>query len=133
VIDAETLVDTLLRAAAAGANVYAEQNSDASTALELPAVIWDLALTGQTQNGPGLWTGQLDLRIIAAPADAWALNSALYDAAHAWEQDPSGLVPEVGWVAEVTDVAAINRPQSDNTVGKGITEYALSFSLALRS
>ena len=132
-IDAETLIDTLLRAAATGATVYAEQNTDAATALSLPAVVWDLALTGQTQNGPGLWTGQIDLRVIGAPSAAWALTSALYDAAHGWEQDPSGMVPDVGWVAEVGDVAAINRPQTDNTVGKGVTEYALSLSLALRS
>ena len=139
-IDHETLIWSLLtRDMPMGAYFDSETNIAEDFELPMPALIYSLSNSGQTQNGPNLWTGQLDVTILGKPADAWARASAVYDMVHGWATN--GVIPDVGWVQDLTDISAFSqqsfskssRTPSVNIVGKGVNQYAGSFALALRN
>lgn len=128
-IDAESLIRSLL-IRDTDATVYAEQDTSDTDPLTLPAVVWDLTVDGQTGNGDGLWSGMLGLRVIAVPDEAFSTASDLYDAVHGW---PADSTVDGAWVTYVRDVQTVNRPQSTNTVGKGVSLYQMSFTIIIRN
>lgn len=133
-IDHETLIWSLFqRDLPEGTYFSSETNIADGFQIPLPAVIYSLVNNGQTGNGPHLWTGQIDVQIIGEPAPAWVLASTVYDILHAWADLQTGVVVDVGWVQDVTDISAFSRPTSTNIVGKGVTQYAGSYALALRN
>lgn len=133
-IDHETLIWTLLtRDLPSGTFVSLEENISGAQSITLPAVIYSLVNTGQTQNGPNLWTGQLDTQVLGSADTAWGLASDLYDSIHAWAEQQTGIVADIGWVSTLSDIEAFTRSATTQTVAKGVIQYAGSFALALRN
>lgn len=133
-LDHEMLLWELLkRDLPAGTYFSPETSIAAGFEIPLPAAIYSLVNNGQTQNGPRLWTGQIDFQILGEPDPAWVLASSLYDILHAWADTQTGVIAGVGWVQDVSDISAFSRPTSTNIVGKGVTQYAGSYALALRN
>ncbi|WP_378144814.1 hypothetical protein ACFJGV_15155 [Cnuibacter sp. UC19_7] len=133
-IDHDALVWALFtRDTPAGTFISNELNLSATTPIATPAVIYSLANSGQTQNGPGLWTGDLDVQVIGKPDEAWTLASDLYDAMHAWADEQTGIIADVGHVQDLDDNTAFSRSSTTQTVGKGVVQYAGSFAVALRN
>jgi len=133
-IDHETIFWSLLdRDLISGTYFSSETNIAADFEIPLPAIIYSLTNTGQTQNGPNLWTGQVDVQILGDPEPAWDLAANVYDILHQWADEQTGVVDDVGWVQDVTDISAFSRPTGTQIVGKGVIQYAGSFALALRN
>ncbi|GIT80181.1 hypothetical protein LLS1_18500 [Leifsonia sp. LS1] len=133
-IDGERLVYELLQAAAPpGTQVLPE--SDLDVLGELPVWMFHTDSDGQSENGPGLWSFTLDVNVFGNGIDAAKQQARLcYDAIWSWMDDPAATVIDgVGWVSEVEDMSLFSRAGTPALTGRGVSQYAGSFALALRN
>jgi hypothetical protein len=136
VIDYDELFLRLLTRDAPSAGMVAPENI-AGEVDQLPAVIFDSVMAGQVSNGPGLWSGTLTVTVTGAPAEAWAVFSALYDAVRTWAPygGGTGRIDGVGAIERVDDVS-FERPPGGGSPpagGKGSQQYTGTWSVLLRT
>lgn len=133
-IDAERLVYELLDAGKPeGSTVQPER--DLESIENLPLVMFNVYGNGQTSNGPGIWFVTLDLTVVGESIDqAKAVASAIYDLVWSWLSDPlNAVVPDVGWVASVSDISYFSRAAGSAVNVRGASQYDGSFDLELRN
>lgn len=130
-IDAETLLYTLLgRDKPLGTQL--SENVDQYSIEEFPFINYSVAGLTQNANGDGLWSVFLDLNVFDDEGNAFSVASSLYDSIHLWDTANDGIVPGVGWVAQVTDISAFSQVDNPLIQGRTVTQYAGSFALLLR-
>jgi hypothetical protein len=133
VIDADLLVFTLLRAAASPTTRVTPE-TDTEVLGDLPLWQFSLIGDGQVDNGPGLYSFTLDISVFAEGVDAARAHARLaYDIVHRWENPAASIVPDVGWVASVSDVSIFSLQGAPQITGRQVSQYAGSFDLALRN
>jgi hypothetical protein len=132
VIDAETILDTLLQRDKDDAWTV-KQNADQNSIASFPFITWDLNLAGQISNGPGLWNGQVDFNVFGDVQEIFEVVSALYDLIHAWDDTNTGIVDGVGWVSRVDDVATFSSVSEPVIGGRTVIQYAGSAAIQLRN
>lgn len=124
-LDAESLVDSRLKAAIVDAPVYSELQDD----IDFPAVIYSVTGDGQTGNGPGIWPVHLEVSVIATADKAFGLASQVYDTIHGWPLTGD----EYGTVVSVTDVSLPSKVSSTTSANsKTEVQYTGSFDLLVR-
>ncbi len=119
------------------AEVRLQQDADIEVLGELPLVLYSVTAV-QDGNGPGLYTADLDLTFLVE-GDGFEIVSAFYDLVHAWDDNNTGFLapvgynlPNLGWVNSLLRETGISRTNQLEVPSRTVTQYAGSFTLALR-
>lgn len=101
---------------------------------KLPLVLFDFSSTGQSQNGPGIWSGSLLLSSFGnGQAEAGDGADDLYALAHLWNLPDNGIVAGVAAVELVEDDIAFSQNPQSVMLGKNVSQYDGSLAVVIRS
>ena len=131
-LNAPVLFQRLLTASAPeGATVANDLDVDAFD--EIP-FITHTSILAQDRNGRGLWSVTLTINIFLDPSGAHEVVSAVYEAIHAWGEDPdAAIVPGVGAVETVEDLNAFIPVSGEIAmVNKTVRHYQGTFNIGAR-
>lgn len=100
----------------------------------LPLVIYTFIGSGQSQNGPGLWSGSLIISTIDRTlSGATALQKTIYGIVTSWALPGNGVVDGLGAVESVEDESLFSLSPKSSLIGKDVSQYDGSFGVSLRT